>query len=166
MICPECKTEQSRRKDGACPNCGTPVDIYKTIWYRAGKNSPPAQLVTALEKATRKNLSSKKLMTVPFSIPRRGPKYKREVRMAEKLLEEADWDVDAALRAFEIIVDRRPGMAQGTLAFFFNRWAGAVAEARADLDRLRSQTATKERAQQSIDLLGGIFDNPRTDPPT
>jgi len=104
-VCPACHTEQKKRVDGACPGCGVPVDVYKGHWYRSNLGSPTVALVTHLEKRVGDHLSRNRDVRVPYTIPRKGLRYKRELAVAERLLEACDFDFDLAVDSLNILYD-------------------------------------------------------------
>lgn len=94
--CPQCKTEQTKRKNDACPNCGTEVSVYAGMWFRTELGSPTAALVEHFEDLVSKRQSAKVKANVIFRIPRKSSTFRRELRGAEALLELAEWDFELA----------------------------------------------------------------------
>ena len=106
-LCPECRTEQTRRTDGRyCPECWTEVETFRTkdgetIWYRAGDDAPPTLLMHYWEGVMSERLSADKGMRVTYQIHpmRQRNKYQREVALAENLLMQVDFDMLVAKEA-------------------------------------------------------------------
>jgi hypothetical protein len=104
-ICPNCKTEQTKRKDGGCPRCGTPVQVFGGRWYREEIGCPTVSLLEHFERRVSKRQSAMKGFPVKFTIPRKSLRYKRELVQAERMLDAAEGDYDAAMRALDILFE-------------------------------------------------------------
>lgn len=101
--CPVCKTEQSRRLNGSCPNCHALIDIYEGRWFQAGPGSPAVRILHHFE-----NLVSS-AMRVAFIVPKTNKgKYTRELAAATKLLSICDWDLDLVCEVLtELFTNKR-----------------------------------------------------------
>jgi len=145
-LCPACHTEQTKRIDGACPGCGTPVDIHKGHWFRAGLGSPTVALLEHFEKRVGDGLSRNRSVRVPFTIPRKGLRYKRELVVAERLLKSADYDFDLTIDALNILFDdmRLNWKLRDTLLWIEKDYNTALALARAN----RAEAELRKRKEQ------------------
>lgn len=102
-ICPSCYTNQTKRKNGECPNCGEEIIIYDGYWYSASVGSPTQAIVTLFEQLVSKKLSTP-TRNVRWSIPKGTEKHKRELGYARTILEKSkgslDWANGVLQRAF------------------------------------------------------------------
>jgi hypothetical protein len=165
--CPNCKTEQSRRRSGACPKCGAQVTLYtthggSTIWILEGAKSPLTELVELFEFYRSRQLKH------PFGFNRRTGRYKQELRYAANLLEQVDYDIALAKRAFAVLFTdpRWNWKTYDSILYVYGSWPAVVSVA----TDLLIQEATKEKLEQKAyeaalaqgtfnyspdDLLGG-----------
>jgi len=102
-MCPMCKTEQTKRVAGLCPNCKEPISIYKGVWYRDTGSSPTVTILEFLENSVSKNLTAESGKPVVFKINKKSPTYKRELVTAELLLSDADHDINKVIRAIALL---------------------------------------------------------------
>jgi len=94
-ICPSCKTNQARRKDGMCPNCLEDIIIYEGEWYLEAEGAPTQQILSTFEDCVSHKLSTT-TRNVLWSVRKGTEKYKRELGFAKILLEQCDMDLDFA----------------------------------------------------------------------
>lgn len=102
-ICPECKTDQPKRKDGRCPACSTPVEIHKGYWFRTEIGSPTVALVELFENLVSEWQSNKRRLNVVWKIPRKSGRYKLELVSAERLLELAEYNYELAEKSLRFL---------------------------------------------------------------
>lgn len=142
-LCPACKTEQKKRVGGACPNCRTPVEIHNGLWFRAGTGSPNVAVLKYFEALVSSSLSKGRPNKVVFVISKIGPRYKRELVAAERLLLLADHNIDLVKAALDILfTDKRSAWkTRDSLLFIETEFTTALALARAN-------QAMKERAEE------------------
>lgn len=164
MICPECKTEQSRRKGGACPNCNTAVNVWSPrdgapMWYRIGDDTPPASLVRTFELMISKRLSAGRDRPVDFNFPRKHSQYKVQVATAEQLLAEADNDMDVAEEALRLLfTDKQWSFKSFTSLLLVRKdWPVVVAIAKSNVDHQRSLNAGEEAFFDRLEARGSVF---------
>lgn len=134
-VCPGCKQEFPRRKNGACPGCGIPVRIRDGQWYSLTEGAPNIRLLEYWEKCIAERLNS------PFSIPRKSERYKREAKFAQDLLAEAGYDIDLALQGIWVIFNDKHFSFKlpTTLLFIRHDWLAALTIARRILKERRKQ---------------------------
>lgn len=99
--CPACHTDQTRRVNGTCPACHVPVEIHQGRWFLAGTGSPSEAILKHFEA-----LVSKKLKA-PFNVPRKSSRYRRELVHANRLLEQADFDLALVKDAIDILFSHK-----------------------------------------------------------
>lgn len=158
-VCPQCKTEQSKRKAGGCPNCGTPVDVHGGRWYRRSHNAPNVQIVRRFEKNVSHKLSAGRTTPVIFAIPERSTRYKRELKHAEKLLQDANGDLDLVLEALDILFsDAKFSWKNRTsLLFLHSDYDAAVALANANRTQRQAATEKLRRAAERVLQSENVF---------
>lgn len=98
-ICPSCKGEFEKRKNGGCPGCGTPVNVYNGYWYLETIGSPTVALVEEFENQVSRVQSALRQVPVIYRITRKGARYRRELVVAQRLLEAADGDYELTKEA-------------------------------------------------------------------
>lgn len=138
-VCPECRTDQARRVQGECPNCNTPVSLYKGRWYRTENGNPAVQILECFERLYSKKLSSQRDKPIRFNFPRKSPQYHRNMVIAEKLLEEADFDIDTTVEALRLLFEDNhfSWKSFSSLLMVRNDWPTAVALARSNIEDKR-----------------------------
>lgn len=157
-VCPSCGTQQERRVNGRCPRCLAQVDIYKGHWVRTGKESPPEEIVRHFERRVSTRLSAGREVPVVFSIPRKGMRIKRERLAAERLLKQADYDIDLVLAALDILFynQKFSWKSRDSLIYADIDFTSALAIARADREeRLRMEE--KNRAVYEAVMSNSLF---------
>lgn len=99
-ICPNCKTEQKRRRNSKCPNCHVHVECYKprgknseTLWVYETSNT--TELVQMLELLISENIGE------PFRFENRLP----ELGMARTLYEKCGYNQSLAAEVIFIYFD-------------------------------------------------------------
>lgn len=102
-LCPSCKTNQSKRTQGACPECGEPVELFNGRWYRTSVGTPTVSLVEEFERLVTAKQSAGRKVPVVFRFPRKASGYRTELSQAEILLDLADGDYDLALHALNLL---------------------------------------------------------------
>ena len=105
-ICPSCKQEFDRRKNGECPGCGTAVQNYNGRWYREEIGSPTIAILEHFEKRVSMKQRAERDAPVNYRIPRKGDRFRRELVVAERLLDSAD-DIDVVLKTIDFLFDDR-----------------------------------------------------------
>lgn len=148
-ICPVCKTNQKNRKGGACPHCGTLVTIRDGKWYSLSDGAPNVELLKYWERKMTERLGER------FRVPRKGTRYKREVKFAQALLDESSDDLEVAKEAINILFTD-PGFSWklfSSMLYMNPDWLAAVVMARARV-KLRQQAvkAAQERARNFEEL--------------
>jgi hypothetical protein len=103
MICPNCKQEATRRRNGACPNCGVEVGIHDGVWYLSGPNSPNLTILKYFEQRVRKHQSALRGRHVPFRFRKKGVGYKQELVAAGRLFKQADYDLELVKDSIDIL---------------------------------------------------------------
>jgi hypothetical protein len=107
-FCPACHSEQTKRKNGACPKCGALVDIYKGHWFRHLPTSPTVSILRHFEERVSQALSARSTASVVFTIPRKGLRYKRELVVCERLLQTTDFDYSLVIETLDhLFIDKR-----------------------------------------------------------
>jgi len=101
--CPNCHTQQTKRKGGACPECGVEVQLYKGEWYRASIGSPTVAILHRFERLVSDQLSAGRQTRVVFTVPPKHYTYPIELKTAERLLSTADNDIDLVFEAFDVL---------------------------------------------------------------
>lgn len=163
-ICPECKTEQARRKSGCCPSCGTAVNVWNPrdgspIWYRVGSETPPAELVRIFEGFISRRLSAQRDRAIDFNFPRKSSSYKVQVATAEQLLAEADNDIEIAEEALNILFTDKQYNFKSYTSFLLVRkdWPVVVAIARSNVEYRRSLQDGEELFEKRLEARGNVF---------
>jgi hypothetical protein len=158
-VCPYCKTDQTKRKGDACPNCGGEVEIYKGFWFRSGLGSPTVAILERFEDLVSRRLGEGRQLKVSFSIPRKGLRYKRELVVAERLLVSAGYDFDLVLACLEILFTDKEfsWKARDTLLYIETDFNTALAIARAIRSKEEANRLIEQRALESILNQEDIF---------
>ncbi len=94
-ICPQCKKDV-RRKDGACPECGTELAIYNGRYYRTEDGNPAQAVLKHFEYLVSRQASKNQNMPVVFHISKKTARYKRELVEAERIIEICEGDLEIA----------------------------------------------------------------------
>lgn len=102
-ICPNCRTNQTRRRDGVCPACGTPIKIHKGFWYRDTQGSPPSQLLKFFLGLVSDNISRDKQFRVQYEIPEKSLRWVREMVLADRILLKTDGDIELAKETIQTL---------------------------------------------------------------
>lgn len=102
-VCPACKTEQKKRKDGACPNCGARIEIHDGLWFHLGTGSPSLKVVRHLEKCITDSVNKGREKKIIFTIPEKSAQFKRELVTASRYIDQAGGDVDLVIEALDIL---------------------------------------------------------------
>lgn len=102
-ICPNCNTQQARRKEGACPNCAIPILIHDGEWFAHGAESPGMILLEHFEQRASERQSLLRDTTIHFQIPRKGLSFQRELVAARQLLTRAGNNLELALRTIDVL---------------------------------------------------------------
>lgn len=99
-FCPNCKTKQTRRTDGMCPNCLEDVILYEGEWFLKSEGAPTQQILTLFEEYVSEKLSTA-TRNVVWDIRKGTAKYRRELGFAKTLLEQCDMDIELAKDVLE-----------------------------------------------------------------
>jgi len=158
FICPECKTEQQRRKNGSCPHCLTRVEIFTAsdgtkLWVRQGEDTPNKQLLEFWFGRLSERLSQEQGRRVTFRLHpyKQKAKYRRELARAEDFLMQADWDLPLAKKALGEVVDSwfRPLI---TLSWAVNEYPVQLAIAMSSANESSSEEYTQKRLDAVEDV--------------
>lgn len=108
-ICPECKAVSNNRKDGACPACGTPVELYGGSWYRTSDGSPLDYIVKHFATRVAKIEGQKRNTSVSphWLTPKMRTRWRRELGLAAQLLTMADEDRDLVVETLDLMFQDR-----------------------------------------------------------
>lgn len=157
--CPECRLEVTRRVDGCCHHCGTPIEKYKGYWYRAGTGSPAVAIIKHFEKLVSQQLSRAANKPVKFVIPTVIARYKRELVSAERLLSMADHDLDLVLETITTLFThyRFKRKTYTTLLWLDDDFILALAITRAVVDARKKSAAHESSLVQSVSSREDIF---------
>lgn len=98
--CPNCKTQQTRRQDGMCPNCLEDVILYEGEWFLASEGAPTQQILTLFEEYVSEKLSTT-TRNIVWNVRKGTAKYRRELGFAKQLLEQCDMDIELAKEVLE-----------------------------------------------------------------
>ena len=104
-ICPSCKSEIKARKNGACPVCSEPLQIYNGMLYRESVGSVPSAVLAAFEKHVSIRTSHRQGYPVQFHFSKKTAQYKLELTMAERLLAQCDGSLELALKTLDVLFD-------------------------------------------------------------
>lgn len=145
-LCPSCKTEQTRRKEGCCPQCGTEVSIHKGLWYRTDLGNPNEALIKHLEKLQSERQTLKRGFRVIYTIPRKGERFRVEMGTAARLLEITDGDLELAKETITILFkdDEFSWKNHTSMMTLQSDWPMALAIARGRLEEKSKREATEQ----------------------
>lgn len=147
-MCPACHTEQSKRIKGSCPNCETPVSLYKGFWFRTSLGSPNEALLRHFEKLVSAQLSRGGIQA-NFTVPRKNKmRYSRELATAERLLDVAGYDFGLATATLELLfTDKRfSWKTKDSLLWIERDYSTAITIMQA----LRNYEQQKKRKEQAL----------------
>jgi hypothetical protein len=158
-LCPECRTEQSRRVRGTCPNCHMPVEAYDGMWYRAGTGSPAVAILRYFEDKVSTAMSVGRPNKVVFIIPKIGSRYQRELAASQRLLKSANFDIDLVKETLNILFsDRRfSWKTRNSLLWINGDFTLAMAVALANREAALKRQAEEAKVLQSVLVREDIF---------
>jgi hypothetical protein len=159
-ICPACQTEQKKREAGVCPNCRVKIEIHGGRWFRAGMGSPNAALLEQFEKRVSESLSAGREVPVIYRIPRKGVRFRRELAVAERLIEAADYDYTLAVETLDVLfADRRFNWkTRDSLLWIERDYNLALAIARSNREAARLQLEKEQKAVKGILKKENLFE--------
>ena len=153
MICPACKGEFARRKEGACPGCGVKITLYQGRWFDTNGKSP----VTIIFRKWETLLSDR--LSTQFFIPEKSGRYKAEIRHIINLLDLSEWDMKGTLRALEILFTD-PRFNWKTFSSVIQMWNDfpvALAIARDLIKREEEERLALEKQWKDLDAMEDLF---------
>lgn len=158
-ICPNCKTDQDKRKDGRCPACKTPVEIHKGYWFRAELGSPTVAFVELFEKLVSEQQSVKRKLDVVWRIPRKSSRYRIELVHAEKLLELADYNFELADQSLRFLfTDRQFNWKNySTLRFVESDYVVAMSVVKPMLELKQEKDTKSQNVLKKIEKMDDLF---------
>ena len=150
--CPHCHQDVSKRKHDACPHCGQAISLYHGHFYRTEDGAPNQAIVAEFEKLVGQQLSKAHNRPIPFRMNRKSAAFALELITAERLLEQADYDLDLTLRALRELFNNQAWAwkTRSSLTHITRDFAGAMAIARVAAD---IAAADNERQQQLAEQL-------------
>lgn len=153
--CPVCHGTFARRKNEACPKCGTLVKLYKGKWYPIGEEAPNVRLLKYWEK-----LMSRRLGDF-FHLPRKSNRYMREIRFAQDLLDEADQNIDLALRAMWVLFNDKDfsWKLYTSLLSAVKDWAVAIFIARSYIEKEEKKRRAEEERFKQYQEINELWEN-------
>ncbi len=152
-ICPNCKGEFTRRKEGNCPECKIEVILYRGHWFSKTDGNPTVKIMTTWERLMSIRLGK------PFSIPEKLHRYRTELVHARNLLELADWDLALSKKAINILFND-PQFLWKTYASILQMWNDfpvALTMARAQREEEEKEIRRQEEAWAEMESMEDIF---------
>lgn len=146
-FCPSCKTEQSTRKKGRCPNCGVPITLDRGEWLLGDP-----EMVQKFIKFWDKKQKAK--LNVDFFISRRSLAYSMETKFASRLLTDAGSE-EVAYEALSLYyIDKRFNWSNtSSLRFFYNSWSSATSLAKKRLEKAKKEAESSRKAIEDMPTL-------------
>lgn len=154
--CPACQTEQARRVNGTCPACHVPVEIHQGRWFLTGTGSPSEAILKHFEALTSQKLKA------PFSVARKSARYKRELVAANRLLDQADFDLPLVKDTLDILFSHKMFIWKNytTLMWLDPDYTAALAIAkknrRAKQDESQRERDALRRTSQKENIFTGL----------
>lgn len=154
-LCPNCKGEFARRKEGKCPECGIDITLYQGRWFNTNGKSP----VTIIFRKWESLLSDR--LSTQFFIPEKSSRYKAEMRHTINLLDLSEWDVEGTLRALEILFTD-PRFTWKTYASVIQMWSDfpvALAIAKELMGQDEQQQHALDRQWENLEAMEDVFND-------
>jgi len=154
-VCPNCHEDFPRRKNGACPGCGALIRLRSGKWFSLSEKAPNVRLLKYWEKLMGKRITDK------FRVPRKSDRFKREAKFAQDLIDEAEYDIDVALRAMWILFNE-PDFAwklYTSLLYVRPDWLAATFLAAQFIKKEREKQAQEERTYQEYKEMDDLWTN-------
>lgn len=160
MRCPACHVDVARRVGGSCPHCHTPVELYDGRLVRTGEGSPNQAIVRAFEQHVSAQLSIGRAQAVVFRFPRKTGALRRELAVAELLLQLADDDLDLVREAFAVLFSHKTfaWKRRTTLRGIDSDFTAALVLARANRADQEEQRRKQEATVARLARRENIFD--------
>lgn len=157
-VCPVCKTEQKKRKNDACPNCGTRIEIHDGLWYHLGSGSPSLRIVRHLEKRVTESVNRGRERKIIFTIPEKSAQFKRELVTASRYIDQAGGDVDLVIETLDILfTHKRFSWRSWTSLIGMRDFSLALAIAKANRDQVAAKNTASSTAYQTVMQKENIF---------
>ncbi len=151
--CPNCHEEITKRKDGACPFCETPVELYKGFYYRTDDGNPAEKLMAAWEERVT-TWTSKQVGTQvdAFHVSKKTPAYKREMAAAERILADCEGDLALALKTIEVLFTHQKFSYKSytSLTYMAKDWPVAKLMAQTIM---KEESKRQERSQRTLEKI-------------
>jgi len=157
-VCPACKTEQKKRKNDACPNCGARIEIHDGMWFLMGAGSPSLRVVRHLEKCITDSVNKGREKKILYTIPEKSAQFKRELVTASRYIDQAGGDVDLVIEALDILFTHK--------RFSWRSWNSlvgmvdyplALTIAKANREQALARNAASSTAYQEVMQKENIF---------
>ena len=157
-VCPACKTEQKKRKDGACPNCGARIEIHDGLWFHLGTGSPSLKVVRHLEKCITDAVNKGRERKIIFTIPEKSAQFKRELVTASRYIDQAGGDVDLVIDALDILfTHKRFSWRSWNSLIGMRDFSLALAIAKANREQALARNIASNTAYQAVMQKENIF---------
>ena len=104
-LCPACKREFTKRKSGACPNCGEEIELHNGYYYRTSIGAPTQSVLNHFEALVSKQTSRAQGMQVPFHISKKTPQYRRDMAQAQRFLDICEGDHDLVIETLNVLFE-------------------------------------------------------------
>lgn len=157
--CPACKSAFMQRKNGRCPVCNTELQLREGVYYRADIGSPNAALFRKFEDLVSTQLSAQRGVVVPFRVSKKTPAYNRELAVAERLLQAAEYDYDLAVAALGVLFNDK-GLrfkTRSSLLHCEKDWPVALAIARSLIAQEAAKTSAENELLARINAREDLF---------
>jgi len=158
-VCPACKTDQKQRTNGACPNCGTRVNIVNGYWFREDLGSPNLALLHYFEDRVSEQLTNERGYPVFFNIPPKGLSYKRELVTAERMIQTSGYDYELAEAAIDVLFDDKQfsWKTKQSLLYLVKDFNLALALAKGKLQAEKEAQDKENKVVDDINSMEDIF---------
>lgn len=158
--CPACYKEFTKRKDGACPLCLTPLGLYEGTYYRAELGSPSHAIFSLFEDLVSEQTSQKQGIPVRFHISKKTNAWKREQAVAQQLLKQCDNDLEWTLTTLYTLFHNKQfaHKTRSSLLHCTRDWPLAMAIAKAVIDQRIKKEQEAERALDQLKLIEDVWE--------
>ncbi len=134
---------------GACPVCGQALSIHNGRYYREEDGAPNIALLRTFESLLTTRLRYvQQDSTITLRISSKTPQYRRELAAAERLLEQAEGDLDLARLTLKVLFENPQFKRKSYLTmvymdsdFFIALAVARSVQARMSLDNQRAASA-------------------------
>lgn len=115
--------------------------MFDGRWYKTGTGSPTTRIVDEFFKLlSAKENANRTTTPVIVTVPKKSPIYARYIKVAARLLEYADYDVDLVIDALKrIFSDRRTAWKNHNLLYIEADFLVALAVERANREEAQKQ---------------------------